>query len=83
MKIRLLSYVKDNKLISDTQYGFEEQSSTQTVIATFTEYIVQKIDKKGIVTAVFTDLKKAFNTVNYEIIIKKLDSMDIKDTAMK
>ena len=46
-----------------------------------TETIRQALDNKKYVCGVFVDLQKAFDTVNHDILISKLDHYGIRGTA--
>ena len=50
------------------QFGFRAKHSTETANCFFGENIKSKMDKGGIVGEIFLDLKKAFNTVNHQIL---------------
>lgn len=43
----------------------------------------EDIDLKQIGLEVFIDHKKAFDTINYELLIEKLNGIGIMDSALK
>ena len=56
------------------QFGFRQRHSTQQAIITLVEKITSSLDDGDLVIGVFLDLKKAFDTVDHKILIKKLFS---------
>ena len=54
------------------QFGFRANHSTETANCFFVENIKSKMDKGGVVGANFLDLKKAFYTVNHQVLIHKI-----------
>ncbi len=59
-----------DKLISDSQYGFRPNSSTLMALIDLVEEITKARDKQF---AVFIDLKKAFDTIDHNLLINKLE----------
>lgn len=54
------------------QFGFRKKHSTETAVCFFMENLKSKLDTGGVIGAVFLDLRKAFDTVNHQILITKL-----------
>ena len=75
---RLINFIETYKLISPNQLGFMKRSRTSDHIFLL-QTIVEKIVKKGkgkLYTA-FVDFKKAYDTVDREILFKTLKQMGI------
>ena len=69
----MFSFLEKNKLLQDKQFGFRSKHSTTHALISLTESIKNFLDKKEIVSGIFIDLEKAFNTVNHSIICDKLN----------
>ena len=69
---RMYSFLNDNKLIYNRQFGFRSNYSTDHALISSIETIKKKLDSGNYVCGVFIDLEKAFDTVNYEILCNKL-----------
>ncbi|CAF4942058.1 unnamed protein product [Pieris macdunnoughi] len=80
---RLDTYLQTNNFIFKRQYGFRSKSSTLSATADLVSDIKQNIDSKKMVLGVFIDLKKAFDTVSHNLLLKKLECIGIKDRALK
>ena len=59
------------------QSGFRTNHSTETANCSFLEWFKSKLDIGGDVSTVFLDLKKAFETVNHEVLLFKLSSLNV------
>ena len=75
--VQLCSYLEDNKLLSQSQFGFWQKRSTSTSLIAFTDQILESMDKGSLTGAVFLDLRKAFDTVEHLLHIKKLKSLGV------
>ena len=71
---------ENNHLLSDNQFGFRRNRSTEQAIAFFTDQIRTKMYKGQLTGAVFIDMSKAFDTISHASIINKLPSYGISGT---
>ena len=79
MNSRLTKFVKDCHIRYDQQYGFRSKLSTQHAIRSdIVNTILQNIDNGKFSCGVFIDLKKAFDAVNHEILLAKLENYGVR-----
>lgn len=78
IKNRLHRFIENHYKLDPYQYGFQKHSSTLGASVDVLEYISSELDRNKYVLAVFVDLKKAFDTVNIELLLDKLYKMGIR-----
>ena len=70
---RMKEFFDKNNLMYSSQYGFRKSHSTEHAILGIVETILSNMDKRYFSCGVFIDLKKAFDTVNHQILLDKLN----------
>lgn len=80
---RLDKFLDKYKLLSDSQYGFRSKRSTSLALIESIEEITNAIDQKQYAAGVFLDLKKAFDTINHDILINKLERYGIRGVVLQ
>ena len=78
-----MNFLDENNLLDNKQGGFRQNHSTVDTIVKFTENIYKNINKGHITVAAFIDFKKAFDTVNHNILVNKLDCLGIRGTLLQ
>ena len=79
--LRLEQFLISNEILSNCQYGFRSCMSTVHAALELIESISTAVDNKKHCAGVFIDLKKAFDTVNHDLLVKKLFFYGIRGTA--
>ena len=79
---RLANFIHQNKILADNQFGFVEKRGTNDALLKVTELIYESIDQSKPTIATFLDLKKAFDTVNHDILIRRLSSYGVRGLAL-
>ena len=80
---RLDHFIEKHHLLSNHQYGFRSKRSTVMAVTELVEAISTSIDNREYTVGVFIDLKKAFDTIDHAILIKKMDRYGIRGVANK
>ena len=83
ISIKLVNHLEINHLLHNHQYGFQRNKSTVHHLLHLTNYISGELNKKKYCLGIFLDLKKAFDVVNHEILLKKLAKLGITGTALQ
>jgi sarcosine oxidase/L-pipecolate oxidase len=69
-------------ILSDNQHGFRKTKSTLTNLMTFYTDLLHSVSNGVQVDAVYTDIKKAFDTININILIDKLIIIGVRDPIL-
>lgn len=69
---QLVQCIDQNTLYKETVSGFRKEHSTAVILLKLKDDIPKAMKKGEITLAVFTDYSKAFDTVDFRILLKKL-----------
>ena len=74
-------FLDASDILSQSQSGFRNRYSTDTAVICVSDFILQELGKGKYVGAVLVDLKKAFDTVDHKILLKKLFCYGFRDAS--
>ena len=80
---RLMCFLEAKRILIDNQYGFRPKRSTYMALMQMYDKISTAIDNNEYSVGIFIDLSKAFDTLNDEILLKKLENYGIRGITLK
>jgi len=72
MFVRLMSFFNRYNILYDYQFGFRKNYSSALALIEVTNMIYKCLDKEEYVIGLYLDLRKAFDTVNHDVLLSKL-----------
>ena len=82
MHKRLYAFITSNNIIHPLQFGFQENHSVDDALISITEAIRSTLDNKKYGCAIFVDLQKAFDSLNHNILLSKLEHYGIRGDVL-
>ena len=81
MYSRVIDFIKRFKILYENQYGFQKGLSTELAINSLLYDIIECLENKEVGFCILLDFAKAFDTVNHEILLAKLEHYGIRGIA--
>ncbi len=78
---QLYRYFNHNNLLSEEQYGFRAEHSTELAAIKLVDYIMHQMDDCKIPVNIYLDLSKAFDTLDFDILLHKLNYYGVADKS--
>ena len=80
---QLLRFLQENNILSSVQSGFRAKHSTVTALVKVLDDWMMAMDRGEYTGAIFVDLKKAFDTVDHKVLLKKLFDIGVRGLTLK
>ena len=78
---RLYLFLEHNNIIYHNQFGFRYNHSTEYALIARTQEIQNACDKGPLACGFFPDFQKAFDLVNYDILLSKLEYYCVRNIS--
>ena len=78
-----MEYLTDNNILYKYQSGFRKNHSTDTSLSYLTNKIMTGFDSGLLTGMILIDLQKAFDTINHDILLKKMASLGFSNHSIK
>jgi hypothetical protein len=69
---RLTRHFNDNHILAKEQFGFKNESSTDSASFKLINDILTSLNNKLLVGGIFCDLQKAFDCVDHDLLLSKM-----------
>lgn len=83
VKLQLTDHLHQYSILPANQSGFRTGYSTATTLAAITDDIVRAKDKGSATVLVLLDMSKAFDTVDFKLMLAKLQSYGVNNLTLK
>ena len=80
--MRLNEFITKHQILYQNQFGFQKNKSTELAVNSIVSNVIKSLENKESAYYIFLDFAKAFDTVNHDILIQKLDYYGIRGNAL-
>ena len=78
---RLISYLDTYDIIFQNQFGFRKMHSSYMALMVLMDKLIKSLENGEHIVGVFLDFSKAFDTVDHNILLSKLDHYGVRGPA--
>lgn len=80
---QILNYLENNNLLYENQFGFRKNLGTTDALIEFTNQTLNSFNQGKCVLGIFIDFSKAFDTVDHNILLQKMNLLGFTDSVVK
>ena len=80
---RVYDFLHQNGSLYQSQYGFRSNHSTDNAVTELMGDVLKNLENKKHTLTIFLDLSKAFDTLEHDMIYKKLSKYGIRGTCLE
>lgn len=80
--LKLNDYFEKFNMLCDEQKGFRRSKTINMAIYEFLDNVISNMDKNNAVCAIYCDMSQAFDYVNHDILINKLQAYGIRGNVL-
>ena len=77
IKKQLRNFIETNNIYSSTHAGYRRNNPTNTILIKMRDDILNAVNKGEVTLSILADFSKAFDTVDYTVLIKKLSKLNM------
>lgn len=79
---RIINFFQSCKLFNSFQHGFLANKSIETAVFSFTEEVLDALERGELACGLFLDLSKAFDSLNHNLLLDKLYRYGVRGVAL-
>ena len=79
---QLVEFFDLHNVLSKQQFGFRKKHSTSHAISCLNEKLIDNFEKGDMSAVLFIDLKSAFDTIDFDILLRKMEHYGIRNNLL-